>query len=72
MCLFFIDWVKIYLFLLHRESIGETCMMSGVTDKQGEDAVKIPTQQGHLESEAFAVAVTLLRNLRSTTSSSLA
>lgn len=47
-------------------------MMSGVTDKQGEDAVKIPTQQGHLESEAFTAAVTLLRNLRSITSSSLA
>lgn len=47
-------------------------MMSDVTDKQGEDAVKISTQQGHLESEAFASAMTLLRNLRSTMSSSLA
>lgn len=47
-------------------------MMSDVTDKQGDGAVKIHTQQGHLESEAFAAAITLLCNHRSTTSSGLA
>lgn len=47
-------------------------MMSDVTDKRGDGAVKIHIQQGHLESEAFAAAMTLLHNLRSTMSSSLA